>query len=94
VEVEFPPVPDPANGYHTGLIGGGILGFITLSALNDCLVVSCLLLFGFMQPRASAPREGDNVTAWLHVTCPGLGNTRFIYSRLATSLRSLAIILL
>jgi len=33
------------------------------------------------------------VTARLHVTCPGPGNTRFIYCRLATSLRSLAIIL-
>jgi len=36
---------------------------------------------------------GDAVTARLHVTCPGPGNTSFIYSRLATSLRSLAIIL-
>jgi len=34
------------------------------------------------------------VTARLHVMCPGPGNTSFIYSRLATSLRSLAIILL
>jgi hypothetical protein len=33
------------------------------------------------------------VTARLHVTCPGPGNT-VLYSRLATSLRSLAIILL
>jgi hypothetical protein len=46
-----------------------------------------------MQPWGSAPKEGDNVTARLHVTCPGPGNTSFIYSRLATSLRSLAIIL-
>jgi len=37
-----------------------------------------LLLYGFMQPRRSAPKEGDNVTARLHVTCPGPGNTRFI----------------
>jgi len=42
----------------------------------------------------SAPNEGDNVTARLHVLCLGPGNTSFIYSRLATSLRSLAIILL
>jgi hypothetical protein len=33
------------------------------------------------------------VTARLHVTCPGQGNTSFIYSRLATSLRSLAIMI-
>jgi len=58
----------------------------------DCFR-SFLLLYGFMQPRGSAPKEGDNVTARLHVTCPGPVNTRFIYSRLATSLRSLAIIL-
>ena len=34
-----------------------------------------------------------SVMARLHVTCPEPGNTRIIYSRLATSLRSLAIIL-
>jgi hypothetical protein len=43
-------------------------------------------------PQGSEPKEGDNVMARLHVTCPGPGNTRIIYSRLATSLRSLAII--
>jgi len=37
-----------------------------------------LLLYGIMQPRGSAPNEGDNVMAWLHVTYPGPGNTRFI----------------
>ena len=31
-----------------------------------------------MQPRGSAPKEGDNFTARLHVICPGLGNSRFI----------------
>ena len=35
---------------------------------------------------------GIIVMAWLYVTCPGPGNTR-LYSRLAMSLRSLAIIL-
>ena len=94
VEVEFPRAPDPPNGYHTVLIGCGAYGFVHLRTLNGCLVVSFLLLYGFMQPRGSAPKEGDNVTARLHVTCPGPGNTSFIYSRLATSLRSLAIILL
>jgi len=45
-----------------------------------------------MQPRGSALKEGDNVMARLHVACPGPGNTSFIYSWLATSLRYLAII--
>jgi len=39
---------------------------------------SFLLLYGIMQPRGSAPTEGDNVMARLHVTCPGPGITRFI----------------
>ena len=86
VEVEFPRAPDPPNGYHTVLIGCGTYGFVHLRTLNGCLVVSFLLLYGFMQPRGSAPKEGDNVMARLHVTCPGPGNTSFIYSRLATSL--------
>jgi len=37
-----------------------------------------LLLYRFMQPRRSASKEGDNVTARLHVMCPGPGNIRFI----------------
>jgi hypothetical protein len=93
VEVEFPCEPDPPNGYHMVLIGCGTYGFVHLRTLSGCLVVSFLLLYGFIQPRGSAPKEGDNVTARLHVMCPGPGNTSFIYSRLATSLRSLAIIL-
>jgi len=31
-----------------------------------------------MQPRGSAPKEGDNVKAPLHVTCPGPGNTHVV----------------
>jgi len=95
VVVEFPRAPDPPNGYHTVLIGCGTYGFVRLRTLNSCLIVSFpfLLLYGFMQPRGSAPKEGDNVMARLYVTCPGPGNT-LLYSRLATSLRSLAIILL
>jgi hypothetical protein len=42
-----------------------------------------------MQPRRSAPKEGDNVTA---AGDPGRV-IAILYSRLATSLRSLAIIL-
>jgi len=54
---------------------------------------SILLLDGFMLPTGSAPTEGDNVMAGLHVMCLVQGNTHFIHSRLATSLRSLAKIL-
>jgi len=39
---------------------------------------SFLLLYGCMQPRRSAPKEGDNVPARLHVTCPGPRNSRLI----------------
>jgi len=66
---------------------------------NDCVgwtvasLFHFLHMYRFIQPRGSAPEKGDNVTARLYVTCPGPGNTRLIYIRLATSLRSLAIIL-
>jgi hypothetical protein len=80
VEVEFSRAPDPPNGYHTVLIDCGTYGFVRLRTLNGCLIVSfpLLLLYGIMQPRGSAPKEGDNVMAQLYVTCPGPGNTRFI----------------
>jgi len=51
--------------------------FAYVERLFDCFY-SFLLLYGFMQPWGSAPKEGDNVTARLHLTCPGPGNTRFI----------------
>jgi len=94
VRVESPRAPNPPNGYHIVLIHCGTYGIVHLCTLNSCLVVSFLLLYGFMQPRGSTHKEGDNVTARLHVMYPGPDNTSFIYSGLATSLRSLAIILL
>jgi len=45
-----------------------------IERLCDCFL-SFLLLYRFMQPRGSASEEGNNVTARLHVTCPGQGNT-------------------
>ena len=82
VEVEFPRAPGPPNGYHTVLIGCGTYGFVRLLTLNGCLIVSFpfLLWYEIMQPRGSAPKEGDNVMVRLHVTCPGPGNTHFISS--------------
>jgi len=79
VEVEFPNTLDPLNAFHTVLIGFGIYEFVHLRTLNGCLIVSFpfLLLYWFMQPRGSAPREGENAMARLHVTCPGPVNTRF-----------------
>jgi hypothetical protein len=79
VEVEFPRAPDSPNLYHMVLIGCGIYGFVCLHTLNGYLIVCFpfLLLYGFMQPRGSAPKEGDNVMARMYVRCPGPGNTHF-----------------
>ena len=78
MEVEFPCALDPPIGYHMLLIICGTYCFVNLSTLNCCLIVSFLLLYGFLQRKGSAPKEGDNVTARLRVTCPGPGNTSFI----------------
>jgi hypothetical protein len=53
--------------------------FAYVEWLFDCCH-SFLLLYGIMQPRGSAPKEGDDVMARLHVTCPRPGNTSFILS--------------
>jgi len=80
VEAEVPCAPVPPNGYHMVLSGCGTYGFANLRTLNGHLIVSFsfLLLYGCMQPRGSAPKEGDNVMARLHVRCPESGNTRLI----------------
>jgi len=95
LEVEFPDAPDWPNGYNMVLIGYGTNVFARLRMLNGYLIVSFpfLLLNRFMQPRGSTTKEGDNVMARLHMTCPEPGNPA-LYSWLATSLRSPAIILL
>jgi hypothetical protein len=81
-EVEFPRVQDPPNGYHVVLISCGTYGFIRLRTLSGYFIAffPFLLLTGFIQPRWSAPKEGDKVMARLHKTCPGPGNTHWIYS--------------
>jgi len=80
MEVELPREPDPLHGYFTVLIRRETYRFIYFRTLHRCLIVSFpfLLLYGFMQPRGSAPKEGDNVMARLHVMCLGPGNPRFI----------------
>jgi len=48
--------------------------FAYVELLFDCCH-SFLLLYRIMQASGSAPKEGNNVMAWLHVTCRGPGNT-------------------
>jgi len=55
----------------------GVRTFAYVERLFDCFH-SFLLLHGLLQPRGSAPIEGDDVTACLHVTCPGPEITRSI----------------
>jgi hypothetical protein len=73
VEVEFPRAPDPPKGYRTVPIGCGTYEFVRVRTRHDCLMFSFLSfsLVRFMQPRRSAPKEGDNVTA---TRDPGPGN--------------------
>jgi hypothetical protein len=81
-EVEFPRAPELPNGYHTVLIGCGSYGFVRLRTLNGYLIVDIffLPLHRIMQRRGSAPKAGDTVMARLHMTYPGPGNTRILYS--------------
>jgi len=72
-EVEFPRAPDPPKGYCTVPIGSGTFKFVRVRTRHDCLMLSFpfLSLVQYMQPRRSAPREGDTVTAARN---PGPGN--------------------
>jgi len=97
VEVDFSYVPDLPKGHPEGIdrlrdIWVHII--VYMEQLIDCfLTISCVSYSCMvMQPGRYAPQEGDNVTARLHETCPGPGNA-ISYSRLATSHRSLVIIL-
>jgi len=73
VEVEFPRAPDPPKGYRTVPIGSGTFESVRVRTRHDCLMLSFpfLSLVRYMQPRRSAPREGDTVTA---ARDPGPGN--------------------
>jgi len=72
-------------------IGCGTYWFVRLRTSNDCSITPfhSLLLYWLLQPRRSAPKEGDTVMA---ARVPGRV-TAILYSRLATGHRSLAIIL-
>ena len=62
------------------LVVCGTFRFVRLRTLDTCSIVFITLLpfYGFMQPVRSAATLWHNVITWLHVTCPGPGNTRFI----------------
>ena len=89
VDVEFPRAPDPLKGYCTVSIGSESFEFVRVRTRHARLMLPSLISCTVMQPRRSAPDERDNVTA---AHDPGRV-TAILYSRLATSLRSLAIIL-
>jgi len=92
MEVGFPCAPDPPKGRHRAEpIGSRTYDFVRVRTQHECIILSCLsfALVRFMQPRRSAPQEGDNVT----VTHDCGRVTAILYSRLATRRRSLEIIL-
>jgi hypothetical protein len=82
LEVDFPRAPDPPKGRperHQSVVGlvcfvyfGCGISLLVLSRLFGCLFVclllSCFSMYGIMQPRSSAPKEGDDVMAdsWVH----------------------------
>ena len=72
-DVEFPRGPDPPKGYCTVTIGSRTFEFVRVRTRHDCsmLFFSFLSLVRYMQPRRSAPREGDTVKA---ARDPGPGN--------------------
>jgi hypothetical protein len=75
--------------YHS--VAGLMISYEYVRSRNEQCFLPFPFLFSYtvMQPRRSAPKEGDNVTA----TCDCGRVTAILYSRLATRLRSLAIIL-
>ena len=93
MEVEFSRAPDPPNGRPEWY--RSVAGLMNSYQYVRGRKAQCFLPFPFlfsctvMQPRRSAPKEGDNVTATRD--CGRV--TAILYSRRATRLRSLAIIL-
>ena len=51
--------------------------FVYIEWLFDCFH-SFLLIYGFIQPRGLAPKERDDVMAWLQITSQVPGNIGFI----------------
>ena len=94
MEVEFPRTPDPPKGHHSAVpIGSGTYDCVRVRTRQECIMLSfpflSFSLVRFVQPRRCAPKERDNVTATRD--CGRV--TAILYSRLATRLRSLAIVL-
>jgi len=92
MEVEFPHAPDPLKSCQWAVpIGSGTYDFVWTHTQHECIML-CVLSFSlvrFMQPRKSSPNEADNVT----VTRDCAHVTAILYSRLATRVRSLAMII-
>jgi hypothetical protein len=74
-EVDFPCAPDPAKGRperHQSVLGlvcfvylgCGISLLVCFSVVWQfvCLLLSCFSMYRIMEPRSSAPKEGDDVT--------------------------------
>jgi hypothetical protein len=75
LDVDFPRAPDPPKGRlerHQSAVG--LVCFVYLGYGISLLVFSvvwlfiglfssCFSMYGIMQPRSSAPKEGDDVTA-------------------------------
>jgi len=64
-EVELLCAPDLLKGYRTVPNGGGTFEFVRVRTRHDCFMLSFPLhsLEWYMQPRRSAPREEDTITA-------------------------------
>jgi len=92
VEVEFPRSPDPLNGRHWASPTGNMTyDFVWVRPQRECIMLSILSfsLVRFMHPRRSAPKERDHIMATRN--CGRV--MAILYGRLATRLRSVAIIL-
>jgi len=92
MKVEFPHAPDLWKGRHCAVpISSRTYDLVQVRMQHECVMLSFLSfsLVQFMQHRRSAPKEGDNVTATRD--CGQV--MAILYSRLATRLRSRAIIL-
>jgi len=73
LEVDIPSAPDPPKrhpGRHQTVVGlvcfvypGCGVSLRVFSRLFGCFLSPCFSMYGITQPRSSAPKEGDDVTA-------------------------------
>jgi len=89
LEVEFPCAPEPLNDYR--MVRDRAWDFVIVRGRTRAFSFEFRCMYGGWQPRSSALKRGDNVTA-RHVICPAPGNCTHIV--IAMTLRSLPKILL